>query len=69
MDRKIILYFNSVDSLEGWTEEFDTIEEAVSHFYHKMGKTYEIGSCYAVNVFGDMTCSVEGATWKEMGLE
>jgi len=63
----ITLYFKY---LEGWTEEFDfdTVEEAVSHFYRTMGKTYELGSDYAVNLFGDIMCQVEGITWKEMGL-
>ena len=65
----ITLYFQSIDDREGWTEEFETVEEAVSHFQYQMGTTYDIGSSYAVNTYGDVTCTLEGATWKELGLE
>jgi len=64
----ITFYFESLDSPEGWTEEFETVEEAVSHFYYQMGKTYDIGTTYAVNTYGDITCTVERATWEELGL-
>jgi len=33
----ITLYFRSIDDLDGWTEEFETAEEAVSHFLYQMG--------------------------------
>ena len=65
----ITFYFESLDSPEGWTEEFDSVEETVSHFYYQMGRTYDIGSSYAVNTYGDVTCTVEGATWRDLGLE
>jgi len=65
----ITLYFRSIDDLDGWTEEFESVAEAASHFRYQMGRTYDIGSSYAVNTYGDVTCSVEGATWKELGLE
>ena len=65
----ITLYFRSIDDREGWTEEFETVEEAVSHFQYQMGRVYDIGSSYAVNTYGDVTCTVDGATWKELGLE
>ena len=64
----ITLYFRSLDDLDGWTEEFESVAEAASHFLYQMGN-YDIGSSYAVNTYGDVTCSVEGATWKELGLE
>jgi len=64
----ITLYFRAIDDREGWTEEFETVEEAVSHFQYQMGRVYDIGSSYAVNTYGDVTCTVEGATWKELGL-
>ena len=64
----ITLYFRSVDDLDGWTEEFETVEEAASHFLYQMGKPYDIGSSYAVNTYGDVTCTVEGTTWQELGL-
>jgi len=44
------------------------MEEAASHFLYQMGKPYDIGSSYAVNTYGDVTCSVEGTTWQELGL-
>lgn len=65
----ITLYFRALDDLEGWTEEFETVEEAVSHFHYQMGIRYDIGSSYAVNSFGDVTCTLDGATWKELGLD
>ena len=65
----ITLFFRAIDDLEGWTEEFETVEEAVSHFQYQMGTCYDIGSSYAVNSFGDVTCTVDGATWKELGLD
>ena len=65
----ITLYFRSIDDLDGWTEEFESVAEAASHFLYQMGRTHEIGSSYAVNTYGDVTCSIEGATWKELGLE
>ena len=64
----ITLYFRSIDDLDGWTEEFESVAEAASHFPYQMGRTYDIGSSYAVNSYGDVTCSIEGATWKELGL-
>jgi len=65
----ITFYFRAVDDLEGWTREFATAERAVAHFHYQMGSPYDIGSSYAVNSFGDLTCTVEGATWKELGLD
>ena len=65
----ITLYFRSIDDLDGWTEEFESVAEAASHFLYQMGRTYVIGLSYAVNSYGDVTCSIEGATWKELGLE
>ena len=64
----ITLYFRSIDDLDGWTEEFESAAEAASHFLYQMGKPYDIGTSYAVNTYGDVTCSIEGATWKELGL-
>ena len=64
----ITLYFRSVDELDGWTEECETVEEAASQFLYQMGKPYDIGRFYAVNTYGDVTCTLEGATWKELGL-
>lgn len=65
----ITLYFRSVDDLDGWTEECETVEEAASQFLYQMGKPYDIGRFYAVNTYGDVTCTLEGATWKELGLD
>ena len=65
----ITLYFRSIDDLDGWTEDFESAAEAASHFLYQMGKLYDIGSSYAVNCYGDVTCSIEGATWKELGLD
>lgn len=65
----ITLYFRAVDDPWGWTEEFETTEEASSHFLYQMGRVYDIGSSYAVNTYGDVTCSIEGATWRDLGLE
>ena len=64
----ITLYFRSIDDLDGLTEELETAEEAVSHFLYQMGRNYEIGSCYAVNSYGDVTCSLDGATWEDLQL-
>ena len=64
----IELHFQSVDDLEGWTELAETIEDAVSIFEYHMGRMYDIGSSYAVSGDGIVTCTVEGATWKELGL-
>jgi hypothetical protein len=65
----ITLYFQSVDDRDGWTEEFETVEEAVSHFHYQMGRVYDIGSSYAVNTYGDVTCTIHSDhTWKELGL-
>jgi hypothetical protein len=70
-DGKMIItfFYRSIDDPMGWTETFDSLEEAKKHFLHFMGKTYDIGSSYAVNGYGDVTCTVEGATWRELGLE
>lgn len=65
----ITLYFRAVDDPEGWTRDFYTAEKAVAHFRYQMGKCYDIGSSYAVNSYGDLTCSIEGATWRDLGLE
>jgi hypothetical protein len=64
----ITFFYQSIDDPMGWTETFDSIEEAVSHFHYQMGTVYDIGSSYAVNTYGDVTCTVEGATWEELGL-
>ena len=63
----ISLYFQTVDG-ESWQEDFDSLEEAKSHFLYFMGRIYDIGSSYAVNMYGDVTCTLEGATWEELGL-
>jgi len=65
----ITLYFQSVDDRDGWTEEFETVEEAVSHFQYQMGSVYDIGLSYAVNTYGDVTCTIHSDhTWKDLGL-
>jgi len=65
----ITLYFQSVDDRDGWTEEFETVEEAVSHFLYQMGRVYDIGLSYAVNTYGDVTCTIHSDhTWKDLGL-
>ena len=64
----IELHFRAVDDLEGWTKEFDTTTEARAYFLEFMGNTWDIGSSYAVNCYGDVTCTVDGATWGELGL-
>jgi hypothetical protein len=63
----ISFYFQTVDG-ENWTEAFDSLEEAKSHFLYFMGRTYDIGSSYAVNTYGDVTCTVDGASWEQLGL-
>ena len=63
----ISFYFNTVDG-ESWQENFDSFEEAKSHFLYQMGRTYDIGSSYAVNTYGDCTCTVDGVTWEQLGL-
>jgi hypothetical protein len=63
----ITLNFRSADHL-AWGEEFDTPQEAREHFLWFMGGTYDIGTHYAVNYYGDVTCTLSGATWKELGL-
>lgn len=63
----ISFYFQTVDG-ESWTENFDSLEEAKSHFLYQMGRVYDIGSSYAVNTYGDCTCTVDGATWEQLGL-
>ena len=65
----ISLHFRAIDDLEGWTKEFDTPAEARAHFLEFMGNTWDIGSSYAVNCYGDVTCTLAGATWKELGLD
>ena len=65
----ISLHFRALDDLEGWTKEFDTPAEARAHFLDFMGNTWDIGSSYAVNCYGDVTCTLDGATWKELGLD
>ena len=65
----ISLHFRALDDLEGWTKEFDTPAEARAHFLEFMGNTWDIGSSYAVNCYGDVTCTLDGATWKELGLD
>ena len=65
----ITFFYRSTDDPMGWSETFDSLEEAKKHFLYFMGKTYDIGSSYAVNTYGDVTCTVEGATWGELELE
>ena len=63
----ITLSFRSLDH-STWDEDFDTPQEAREHFLWFMGKPYDIGTHYAVNKYGDVTCTLDGATWKELGL-
>tara|TARA_X000000950_G_scaffold288701_1_gene406847 strand:- start:1396 stop:1605 length:210 start_codon:yes stop_codon:yes gene_type:complete len=67
MNRSITLSFRSVDH-SYWSEEFDTVKKAKEHFLWQMGTVYDIGSSYAVNTYGDLTCMIDGATWNELGL-
>ena len=64
------LHFSSIDDREGWSESFSSAEAAKDFFLYQMGKMYDIGSSYAVNTYGDVTCTiVQGGTWKDLGLE
>jgi hypothetical protein len=65
----ISFHFRAIDDPEGWTTTFESVEEATKYFHHMMGWPYDIGSSYAVNSYGDVTCTLDGATWKELGLE
>jgi hypothetical protein len=62
----ITLWFDTVDHQE-WTEQINTVEEAVSVIQYYMG-TPEVGAAYAVSGDGVVTCYIEGATWKELGF-
>ena len=61
----ITLWFNTIDHQE-WTEQMDTVEQAVSVIQYYMG-TPEVGAGYAVSGDGIVTCYIEGATWEELG--
>ena len=62
----ITLYFDTIDHSE-WTEQMDTVEQAVSVIQYYLG-TPEVGAAYAVSGDGIVTCYIEGATWKELGF-
>ena len=61
----ITLWFDTIDHQE-WTEQMDTVEQAVSVIQYYMG-TPEVGAKYAVSGDGVVTCYIEGATWEELG--
>ena len=64
----IQLHFRAIDNMDGWIEKCDTVEEAVSTFQYYMGNMYDRGSSYCVNAYGDVTCTLEGATWEQLGV-
>lgn len=45
--------------------DYDTLDEAWYVINHYLGDTWDHGNDYAVNAWGDVTVSIEGATWEE----
>ena len=60
----ISVYVRSIDGIND-VEEFSSKEEAFEYIYRYLGDSFEIGSSYAVNFFGDVTVSVDGWTLRE----
>lgn len=57
----------SIRSVDGIDEsfDFDTLHEAWHTINHYLGSTWDHGSSYAVNMYGDVRVTLDGATWDE----
>ena len=60
----INVHMRTIDGIDEG-HDFDSKEDAFEFIYLYMGTSFEIGSSYAVNFFGDMTMTLDGMTWRE----